>query len=74
MANKIDDIILTTFDSNGSGQIELSEFCSMVSDKMRKVIDKDMIKMAFRALDKNGSGKIKCETFKHLITHMQGTC
>ena len=42
----------------------------MMSDKMLTVNDKDMIRMAFRALDKNGSGKIKCETFKHLMTHI----
>ena len=42
----------------------------MMSDKMLTVNDKDMIRMAFRALDKNGSGKIKCATFKHLMTHI----
>lgn len=42
----------------------------MMSDKMLTVNDKDMIRMAFRALDKDGSGKIKCSTFKHLMTHI----
>ena len=62
--------VFSQFDSNGSGQIEFSEFCNMMSDKMLTVNDKDMIRMAFRALDKDGSGTIKCSTFKHLMTHI----
>ena len=32
--------------------------------------DEDMIRMAFRVLDKDGSGTISSKTFKHLMTHI----
>ena len=37
---------------------------------MGKVNDEDMIRMAFRVLDKDGSGTINSAAFKHLMTHI----
>ena len=42
----------------------------MMSDKMNTVNDEDMIRMAFRVLDKDGSGTISSKAFKHLMTHI----
>jgi hypothetical protein len=42
----------------------------MMSAKMGTVNDEDMIRMAFRVLDKDGSGTIKSSAFKHLMTHI----
>ena len=50
--------------------IEFPEFCNMMSDKMNAVNDEDMIRMAFRVLDKYGTGTISSKSFKHLMTHI----
>ena len=46
----------------------------MMSAKMGTVNDEDMIRMAFRVLDKDGSGTIKSSAFKHLMTHIGKEC
>ena len=58
------------YDTDGSGMIEFGEFCNMMSDKMNADNDEDMIRMAFRVLDKDGSGTISSKAFKHLMTHI----
>ena len=58
------------YDTDGSGMIEFPEFCNMMSDKMNAVNDEDMIRMAFRVLDKYGTGTISSKNFKHLMTHI----
>ena len=45
----------------------------MMSDKMNAVNDEDMIRMAFRVLDKYGTGTISSKSFKHLMTHIGNT-
>lgn len=42
----------------------------MMSDKMNAVNDEDMIRMAFRVLDRFGNGTISSKNFKHLMTHI----
>ena len=42
----------------------------MMADKMNCTNDEDMIRMAFRVLDKDGRGTIKSSAFKHLMTHI----
>ena len=54
--------------------IEFPEFCNMMSDKMNAVNDEDMIRMAFRVLDKYGTGTISSKSFKHLMTHIGNIC
>ena len=58
------------YDTDGSGQIEFPEFCNMMADKMNCTNDEDMIRMAFRVLDRHGKGTIKSSAFKHLMTHI----
>ena len=62
------------YDTDGSGMIEFGEFCNMMSDKMNADNDEDMIRMAFRVLDKDGSGTISAKAFKHLMTHIMYLC
>ena len=62
--------IIVQYDTDGSGMIEFPEFCNMMSDKMNTVNDADMIRMAFRVLDKYGTGTISSKNFKHLMTHI----
>ena len=46
------------------------EFCNMMSQKMSYAEDEEMVKLAFRTLDKDGSGSISTTEFKHLMTHI----
>ena len=63
-------IILFQYDTDGSGQIEFPEFCNMMSHKMSNTDDEEMVRLAFRTLDKDGSGSIATSEFKHLMTHI----
>ena len=67
---KFDNFNFIQYDTDGSGMIEFPEFCNMMSDKMNTVNDADMIRMAFRVLDKYGTGTISSKNFKHLMTHI----
>ena len=58
------------YDTDGSGQIEFPEFCNMMSHKMNENDDEEMVRLAFRTLDKDGSGSICTNEFKHLMTHI----
>jgi len=62
--------LINEYDTDGSGQIEFEEFCNMMAHKMGTVNDEDMIRMAFRVLDKDGTGTINSKAFKHLMTHI----
>lgn len=62
--------LINEYDTDGSGMIEFPEFCNMMSDKMNAVNDEDMIRMAFRVLDRFGNGTISSKNFKHLMTHI----
>ena len=42
----------------------------MMSNKMNGTDDEEMVRLAFRALDKDGSGSIETGEFKHLMTHI----
>ena len=42
----------------------------MMSHKMSNSDDEEMVRMAFRTLDKDGSGSIATSEFKHLMTHI----
>ena len=58
------------YDTDGSGKIELPEFCNMMAHKMSYAEDEEMIRLAFRALDKDGSGTVCTKEFKHLMTNI----
>ena len=42
----------------------------MMSHKMSQTDDEEMVRLAFRTLDKDGSGSISTNEFKHLMTHI----
>ena len=63
-------MFLIQYDTDGSGQIEFPEFCNMMSHKMSMSDDEEMVRLAFRTLDKDGSGTIATNEFKHLMTHI----
>ena len=42
----------------------------MMSHKMNITDDVEMVRLAFRTLDKDGSGSICTHEFKHLMTHI----
>ena len=42
----------------------------MMSHKMSINDDEEMVRLAFRTLDKDGSGTIATDEFKHLMTHI----
>jgi Ca2+-binding EF-hand superfamily protein len=42
----------------------------MMSHKMSNTDDEEMVRLAFRTLDKDGSGSIATSEFKHLMTHI----
>ena len=42
----------------------------MMSHKMSDTDDEEMVRLAFRTLDKDGSGSISTAEFKHLMTHI----
>ena len=62
--------LINEYDTDGSGQIEFPEFCNMMSAKMAEDNDEDMVRLAFRTLDKDGSGTISTDEFKHLMLHI----
>ena len=71
--SKIIIIIICQYDTDGSGQIEFPEFCNMMSQKMKDNDEEEMVRLAFRALDKDGSGSICTAEFKHLMTNIGKT-
>ena len=51
--------------------IEFPEFCNMMAVKMNEdSSDEDLVRIAFRVLDRNGSGTIKYKEFKILMMNI----
>jgi Ca2+-binding EF-hand superfamily protein len=63
-------IFLLQFDTDGSGFIEFPEFCNMMAEKMNTINDEDLIRTAFRVLDKRGTGSVSTAEFKNLMTNI----
>merc|ERR1712150_172003 len=66
--------LINEFDTDGSGQIEFPEFCNMMAmvrdNHGGGDGDEELIRMAFRVLDKDGSGTITSKEFRHLMTNI----
>ncbi|TRY75206.1 hypothetical protein TCAL_04610 [Tigriopus californicus] len=63
--------LINEFDTDGSGQIEFPEFCNMMSHKIgRYDNDEDLIRSAFRVMDKKGTGTITSAEFRFLMTNI----
>ena len=51
--------------------IEFPEFCNMMAVKMNEdSTDEELVRIAFRVLDRNGSGTIKYKEFKILMMNI----
>ena len=62
--------ILNEFDTDYSGNIDFPEFCEMMRAQMSCDNDQEMIRLAFRVLDRTGEGSIKSSSFKHLMMNI----
>ena len=62
--------ILNEFDTDYSGNIDFPEFCEMMRAQMSCDNDQEMIRLAFRVLDRAGEGSIKSSSFKHLMMNI----
>ena len=62
--------ILNEFDTDYSGNIDFPEFCEMMRAQMKCENDQEMIRLAFRVLDRAGEGSIKSSSFKHLMMNI----
>eukprot|EP00095_Tigriopus_kingsejongensis_P006981 maker-scaffold641_size121017-snap-gene-0.21 protein:Tk06981 transcript:maker-scaffold641_size121017-snap-gene-0.21-mRNA-1 annotation:"Calmodulin" len=62
--------LINEFDTDGSGQIEFPEFCNMMSHKIGLDNDEELIRSAFRVMDKKGTGTITSAEFRFLMTNI----
>merc|ERR1712217_412037 len=58
--------IMVDIDSDGSGQIDYTEFLAATLDK-RLYLQEDVCWSAFRLFDRNGDGQISQEELKHVL-------
>ena len=57
------DTVITSIDTNRDGVIDYDEFMTAAADR-EKLLNTTNLKNAFKALDKNGNGKIEAEEIK----------
>ena len=54
-------------DKDGSGTIELKEFCMLMQKNMNNADDPKLLQEAFKLFDEDGSGQITCATVPRLL-------
>lgn len=64
--------MVATVDADGSGEIEFSEFLTMMQNKIDGIDMQKDIRDAFNLLDKDGSGFISSNELKHVVTDFCG--
>ena len=62
------DTVIMSMDPNRDGVIDYDEFMIAVADR-EKLLNTTNLKNAFKALDKNGNGKIEAEEIKGAFAH-----
>ena len=62
------DTVIMSMDNNRDGVIDYDEFMVAAADR-EKLLNTTNLKNAFKALDKNGNGKIEAEEIKEAFAH-----
>ena len=62
------ETVISSIDTNGDGVIDYDEFMTAAADR-EKLLNTENLRNAFKALDKNGNGKIEAEEIKGAFTH-----
>ena len=62
------DTVIMSMDTNRDGVIDYDEFMVAAADR-EKLLNTTNLKNAFKALDKNGNGKIEAEEIKEAFAH-----
>ena len=57
----------------GNGEVNFSEFVTMMTQKMKEQDTQEEIKEAFRVFDKNGNGFISAAELRHVMTKLGET-
>jgi len=62
--------MINEVDTAGNGQIDFSEFLSMMSRKMQENDTEEEIIEAFKVFDKDGNGFISAAELRHVMTNL----
>merc|ERR1739845_283124 len=63
-------VMISEVDSDGSGEIDFSEFCTLMARQMEKSDPEFEYKKAFKIFDKRGDGFIDEAELKHVMTNI----
>jgi len=62
--------MINEVDADGNGDIDFSEFLTMMARKMKDTDSEDEIKEAFKVFDKDGNGYISALELRHVMTNL----
>lgn len=60
--------MINEVDADGNGEIDFSEFLTMMAHKMKDTDSEEEIREAFKVFDKNGDGKISAAELRHVMS------
>merc|ERR1712013_522460 len=63
-------IMISEVDSDGSGEIDFAEFCTLMARQMEKSDPEYEYKKAYAIFDKKKDGVICCAELKHIMTNL----
>jgi len=63
-------VMISEVDSDGSGEIDFSEFCTLMARQMEKADPEFEYKKAFKIFDKRGDGVIDAAELKHVMANI----
>ena len=66
-------LLVAKYDPDRTGKIVQDDYISMMSEVVNKPDDKDIIKSAFSAFDKQDNGFLDIEEMKHVLTRIGDT-
>ena len=61
---------INEIDADGSGDVDFSEFLTMMARKMKDTDSEEEIKEAFKVFDKDGNGFISAAELRHVMTNL----